>query len=374
MEKIAVLHLITELNIGGAEKSLARLLAHLDRDRFAPAVACLYGGDSPVADEIRALKVPVFDLGMTAKWRWDALWRLYRLLRRGRPAILHTWMFHANIPGRALGRLAGVPIVISGERTMGMESRWRYWLNRLTAPLTDRVTCVSQQVADFVVNHVGISQDKVVVIPNGIEVPDVERPAGRRQARIGLGLPADQVVVGTVARLDPVKRLDVLLQALRSLPDAYAVIIGDGPERAGLLALSKRLELTDRVRFVGHQENVWAWLAALDVFVLSSDWEGMPNALLEAMAAGLPVVATEVGGIPDVMVESVNGFLVPPRDPTSLAQAITHLLDDPDLRQQMGQVGRERVIEHFSVERMVERTQNLYEQLLAEKGPRSGQS
>ena len=147
---IKLLHLITELNIGGAEKALARLLSHLDRSRFIPTVACLYGGGGPVADEIRALNVPVIDLGMTAKWRWDAFWQLYRLLHREHPTVLHAWMFHANVPGRVLGRLAGVPVIISSERTMGMESRWRYWLNRITGPLTDRVVCVSHQVADFV--------------------------------------------------------------------------------------------------------------------------------------------------------------------------------------------------------------------------------
>jgi glycosyltransferase involved in cell wall biosynthesis len=368
LETITVLHFITELNVGGAERALARLLARLDKDRYALTVACLYGGDGPIADEIRALGIPVVDLGMTSKWRWDALWRLYRLLRRERPTILHTWMFHANLPGRVLGRLAGVPIVISGERTMGMERRWRYWLNRLTVPGADRVTCVSQQVADFAVNHIGISKEKVVIIPNGLQVPDAERLLGSRAARTELGLPVDQAVVGTVARLDPVKRLDVLLQALGSLPDVYAVIIGEGPERARLMALCQGLGLTGRVRFPGQQGDVWPWLAAMDVFALSSDWEGMSNALLEAMAAGLPIIATEVGGTPDVVVDGVTGLLVPPGDPTALADALARLVRDPGLRRQMGQAGRERALRHFSLGRTVERTQNLYEQLLDAKG------
>jgi len=373
VSKIRVLHLITELYVGGAEKALARLLTYLDRDRFAPTVVCLYGGDGPVADEIRALDIPVVDLGMTAKWRWDALWRLYCLLRQERPTILHTWMFHANIPGRVLGRLAGVPIVISGERTMGMESRWRYWLNRVTASLADRVTCVSQQVADFAVNHVGIPSEKIVIIPNGIQLPDFECLFDTVQARSELRLPGNHVLVGTVARLDPVKRLDILLHALRSLPDVYAVIIGDGPERARLTALSEGLGLANRVYFPGHQGDVWPWLAALDVFALSSDWEGMSNALLEAMAAGLPVVATEVGGTPDVVVDGTTGLLVPRRDPAALAEAVASLVNDADTRCRMGRAGQERVLQHFSIERTVERTQSLYEQLLAAKGLGSGQ-
>jgi glycosyltransferase involved in cell wall biosynthesis len=123
-----------------------------------------------------------------------------------------------------------------------------------------------------------------------------------------------------------------------------------------------------RVHFVGHQEDILPWLAALDVFVLSSDWEGMSNALLEAMAAGLPVVATAVGGTPEVVVDGVTGLLVPPHDPISLAEAIVRLLDAPDLRRQMGQAGRERVKKRFTVERMVEQTQTLYEHILSAKG------
>lgn len=365
---VKVLQLITELNVGGAEKSLSRLLACLDRDRFDVTVACLYGGDGPVASEIRVLNIPVVDLGMTAKWRWDALWRLYGLLRRERPTILHAWMFHANIPARIVGRLAGIPIVISGERTMGMEDRWRYWLTWFTALLTDRVVCVSQQVADFIVQQAGIPRYKTVVIPNGIELQNFECLPDKLQARSELKLPRDRLVVGTVARLDRAKRLDVLLQALVSLPDVYAVIVGDGLERAQLVTLSEQMDLESRVHFAGQQENVLPWLAALDVFVLSSDREGMSNALLEAMAARLPVVATAVGGTPDVVVDGATGLLVPPQDPIALAGAITRLLRDAGLRRQMGQAGWERVTQYFSLERMVEQTQSLYEHLLDAKG------
>jgi len=365
---IRVLYLITELDTGGAQRALARLLAYLDRDRFSPTVACLYNGDKAVAQEIRALGILITDLGMTAKWRLDAFWRLYRLLRRERPTILHTWMFHANVPGRVLGRLTGVPIIISSERTMGQESHWRYWLNRLTDPLTDRVVCVSQLVANFVVEQVGIPRHKTIVIPNGIDAQAFEHLPTKRQARADLGLPLDSTLIGTVARLDPVKRLDVWLQSVALLDDVHTVIVGAGPERARLKALSEQLGLAERVHFVGQQDNVPAWLAALDIFALTSDWEGMSNALLEAMAAQLPVVATAVGGTPEVVVDGITGLLVPPRDPDALAQAITRLLRDPDLRDRMGQAGRKRIKRYFSIVETVRRTEGLYTTLLQEKG------
>jgi glycosyltransferase involved in cell wall biosynthesis len=251
---------------------------------------------------------------------------------------------------------------------MGQESQWRYWLNRFTHPLADRVTCVSQQVADFVAREVGIPSEETVVIPNGVDLHRFDRLPAKQEVRRTLGLPNDELLVGTVTRLNPVKRLDVLLRAVAALEGVHTVIVGDGPERRQLEAMADQLGLADRVHLVGHQQDVRPWLAALGVFVLSSDWEGMSNALLEAMAAGLPIVATAVGGVPEVVVDDATGLLVPPGDPNALAEAITRLLRDPDLRRTMGQAGRARVVQHFSIDETVRLTEELYTTLLEEKG------
>ncbi len=371
MTPVHVFHLITELDIGGAQTALLRLLRELDRSRYSPTVACFYNGDSPLAQQIRALDIPVIDLGMTHKWRFDAFWRLYRLLRRERPAILHTWLFHANIPGRVLGRLAGVPIIISSERTMGMESRWRYWLNRLTAPLADRIVCVSQNVARFAAEAIGLPKDKLVVIPNGIPLAGFT-PGRNTDLRAALGLPTEALVIGSVARLDPVKDTHTLLQAFASLvhthPEAHLLLVGDGPERTSLEAYVVQQRLTGRVIFLGERKDVPALLQTMDIFALSSLWEGMPNVALEAQACALPVVATAVGGTPELVVDGVTGLLVPPADPAALARAISTLLRDPDLRRTMGQAGQQRVQEQFDITSTVEKTTALYETLLREKG------
>jgi sugar transferase (PEP-CTERM/EpsH1 system associated) len=364
---IPILHLITELSAGGAQTALLRLLTGLDRDRFSPTVACLYNGDGTVAQRIRALGIRVFDAHMHRKVDLAALLRLYRWIRYVHPMILHTYLFHANLPGRILGRLAGVPIIVCSERTMETESEWRYRLNRITDPLTDRVVCVSQHVADFVVEHVGIPRHKTLVIPNGVALQDFEHLPSKQRARAALGLSPHQMLIGTVARLESVKRLDVLLQAVESLHDVYAVIVGDGPEQAQLKAMSERSGLAARVHFAGQQDDVRTWLAAMDVFVLSSDWEGLSNAMLEAMAAGLPIVATAVGGTPMGVVDGITGLLVPPRDPVALAEAIACLLRDPNLRHQMGQAGRERVAAQFDIATTVRCTEALYQRLLQEK-------
>lgn len=364
MEPTRVLYLITELNVGGAERALARLLAGLDRGQFEPIVACLYGAQSPVAMSIRALEIPVIDLGMTNKWRLDAFWRLYRLLCREQPAILHTWLFHANLAGRVVGRLAGIPVVISGERTMGMESRLRYLLNRLTLALADRVVCVSERVAAFCVRRIGLASEKTVVIPNGVDFPERDALMDKPAARRALELPVEGLWVGSVARLDPVKRVDVLIQALARLDGVRAFVVGYGSEEQRLKGMAEELGLGERVRLVGYQQDVWPWLAACDVFALSSDWEGMPNAVLEAMGAGLPVVATAAGGTPDVVLDGVTGLLVPPGDAGALAAALERLIRDPELRRAMGAAGSHRARACFSAQAMVERTQMLYTELL----------
>jgi len=362
-----ILYLITELSIGGAQTALRCLLKGLDRDRFSPTVACLYNGDGAVAQEIRATGVQVFDARMRHKVDLIALLRLYRWIRRIRPAIIHTSLFHANLSGRILGRLAGVPGVVCSERTMAMESEWRYRLNRWTIGLVDCVTAVSANVRDFCISHIGLPADKLVVIYNGVELPAAPL-ASTIEVRAELGLPPGGPVIGAVSRLDPVKGVSVLIEAFAQVDEVYLAVIGGGPERASLASLAGSLGVANHIRWTGHRRDVSRCLPAFDLFVQPSLHEGLPNAVLEAMVAGLPVVATAVGGTPEVVVDGVTGLLVPPRDPDALAEAIACLLRDPDLRCKMGQMGRERVAQSFTVERMVEQTERLYERLLVEKG------
>jgi glycosyltransferase involved in cell wall biosynthesis len=215
---------------------------------------------------------------------------------------------------------------------------------------------------------------KVFLIPNGVEIKVfteanqslVEALAQEWKIR------SHTPVIGTLARLHEQKGhsylLDAVAQLRREIPDVKALVVGDGELRPSLEQRTQALRLSDSVIFTGTRRDVPEILALLDVFVLPSLWEGLPIALLEAMAAGLPVVATRVGGVPEVVVDGETGLLVPPRDPDALSEAILTLLQDPDLRQKMGQAGQERVREYFSVERMVEETEALYERLLAEKG------
>ncbi len=373
-DSLRILFLITELDTGGAQKALARLLASLNRSRFKPHVACLYHGDKTVAQEIRALGIPLTDLRMQAKWRADALWRLYRLLRRQQPAILHTWMFHANLPGRLLGRLAGVPIVITSRRNVNIGGPARERLLRWTSGLDDAVIAVCELARQAEIERAGAAPHHVATIYNGVDVTAFSRSDPEADARIRdtFDIPADAPLLGAIGRLHPQKDFGTLLAAVaqlrRQVPDAHLLLVGDGELREELVNHARSLGLGDCVTFAGHRTHIPEILAAIDVFTLTSLWEGLPNVILEAMAAGLPVVATRVGGVPEVVVAGETGLLVPPRDPDALSRAIVTLLRDPALRQTMGRAGQERVRHRFSVEQMVRRTESLYERLLAEKG------
>ena len=366
---INLIYLTTELAMGGAERALLHLLTNLNRARFTPTVACLYNGDGVVAQAIQALDIPVYDTQMRGKADLGAFSRLFKHLRSQRPTILHTSLFHANLPGRITGSLVGVPIIISSERTMAMESEWRYWLNRWTINMVDRVVAVSKNVGDFCITHIRLPAQKVVVIHNGVEILPLS-PYAKEQARQALGLPQEALVCGAVSRLKPVKGIDDLLIAfaqVREKQDAHLVIVGEGSERQRLEELVRKIGCSDRVIWAGYRDDVLQLLPAFDLFIQSSHHEGLPNTVLEAMAASLPVVATGVGGTPELVVNGKTGLLVPPGDPAALAGAISVLLEKPESRGKMGQAGRQRVKMHFSVDEMVRKTEQLYEQLLTEK-------
>ncbi len=366
---VRVLHLITELEHGGAQHALLRLIEQGAGSRFQPMVACWYGGEGAVAQLLRAAGVRVVDLGMGRGGRVQPMVSLWRLLCAERPQILHTWMFHANVPGRVLGRLAGVPVVISSERTMGQEGQARRLLNRATAPLADRITCVSATVAEHARTVLRLPAAKLVVIPNGIDLADFPAPAEQ-----GAHPAPERLRIGYVGRLAPVKGVDVLVEAAAQLaaqadlPPWELRLIGDGELRAPLEQQIAAHGLGERVRLLGARDDIPAQLAELELFVLPSRWEGMPNAALEAMAAGLPVVATRTGGTPEVVADGATGLLVAPESAAALAGALRRLLLDAELRRRLGAAGRARVQEQFTLERTAATTHALYAALLAEKG------
>lgn len=371
---VKILYFITELNIGGAEKVLVHLISQLDRSRFEPSVVCLYDGDGPIAAEIRALNVPVIDLNMTARWDVRAIWRFYQLVRREKPVIIHASLFHANIIGRLVGRMAGVPVIITCRQNISIGGRWRERINRLTAAWDDKVVAVCDVARQAEIEHTGVAPTKVVTIYNTIDPAlfHTDHQPEKSGLRTEWGIPPNTLLIGTVGRLHPQKGLSYLLEAVAQLKarlsvDFRLVVVGDGQLRINLITQSRILDIADRTIFAGARTDVPDILAELDLFAFPSLWEGLPLALLEAMAAGLPVVATAVGGTPEVVLDGQTGILVPPGNPQALAVALERLMMDPALRLKMGQAALVRIQQAFTVEQMAAKYHNLYFQLIRQK-------
>jgi glycosyltransferase involved in cell wall biosynthesis len=362
---------ITDLDPGGAERALVQLVTRLDRSRWEPAVFCL-AERGVLANELEAAGVPVVCLG-ARHWRnVGAVFRLARELRRFCPAILQTFLFHANIAGRIAGRLARIRAVVSGIRVAEKRSRLPLWLDRWTNWLVTTNVCVSQAVAEFSISQAGLSPKKIVVVANGV---DPARFASARAADLSaFGIPAGSQVLLAVGRLDRQKGLHDLLDAAAVVvpkhSQAHFLLLGEGPERPAIERSIREKGLSGRVHLAGWRGEIPELLAAGYALVLSSLWEGMPNVVLEAMAAGLPVVARRVEGTAEVVRDGETGLLVPPQLPQALAGAIESLLADPVRASAMGHAGRARVVAEFSWEKMVARYDDLYQRHLPESPAR----
>jgi glycosyltransferase involved in cell wall biosynthesis len=359
-DPIPLLFLVTNLDRGGAEKILTRLAVGLPREKYAVRVAALQGRSQAMAVDLTRAGVPVFDLDMGAKWDLGVLVRLFRLLRGQGVRILFTFMFHPTILGRLVGWAGRVPVRISSERIMAWESAGRRRLNRWTIPLATHVVAVSERVAAYARQEFCVPAGRLTVIPNGVDLAHF-RPTGRPTRSAG-------VVIGCTARLHVKNDHASLLQAFARLapqwPDARLLLVGRGPEEQPLRILTEQLGLSARVHFAGEQADVAPCLQEMDLYVQGSMAEGMPNSILEAMATGLPVVATAVGGTPEVVANDETGLLVPPGDPAAMAAALTTLLADPARVEAFGRAGRARAEAHFGEALMLQRVEALLDQLI----------
>ncbi len=356
---------ITELDPGGAEKTLARIVTSLDRQVWDPEVFCL-APRGQVADKLEACDVPVVCLDARSRWDGRVLPRLVHELRRFRPALLQTFLFHANLTGRLAARLAGVPVVVSGVRVVEPDARWRHRVDAWTNSLVAHNICVSRGVAE-VCQKSGIAAKKITVIPNGIDAAEVTRmPAVELEQ---FGVPRSAEVILAVGRLHPQKGFLVLLEAaeplLKASDEVQLVIVGEGPQRSELSAWVRSHGLEHSVHLLGWRPDVAGLMKSADLFVLPSLWEGMPNTLLEAMAVGLPVVATSVEGVADIVTDGETGLLVPPRSAERLRSALRTLLAAKEIRRRMGGAAQGSVSEKFTMEAMCQTYDTVYRDLLA---------
>ncbi len=365
MIKLALV--IPTLDRSGAEKQLTLLATRLPRDEFDVHVIALTRG-GPYEQALSDEDIPLTVLGK--RWKFDpaAFGRLRTKLRNLGPDIVHTWLFAANAYGRMAGGGRSLWKTVVSERCVdSWKAGWQLWLDKRLISRTDCLVGNSQSVADFYQQQ-GFPSDRISVIPNGIDLPELTK-SGRDELLRELDLPPDAKLIGHVGRLAKQKRVDDLLWAIQLLRQAderaYLLVIGDGPERDSLIQRAFDVTCSEHVRFLGHRSDASRLLSLLDVYWLGSDFEGMSNSLMEAMAAGVPVVATNIPPNRELVKHDQQGYLVDVGDSMGFAQFTTRLIQNADIARRLGDAGRLRMCEEFSVDAMVQAHAALYRKLSA---------
>ncbi len=360
--------LVPTLDQSGAEKQLTLLACRLPRDEFDVHVVALTRGGT-FADELVQHGVRLTVIGK--RWKFDpmAMWRLRKLIKAEQPDIVHTWLFAANAYGRLMvgRRRSPRPKLIVSERCVDVwKAGWQLWLDQKLIKRTDRLIGNSVAVAEFY-KSIGYPADRISVIPNGIEVPE-PTPFDRDTLLAELEIPRGAPVIGFVGRMAKQKRVDdlVFAMALVSIlrPDAHLLLVGDGPERDNLMKFARDIDIDHHTRFTGHRADAAKLLRIMDLFWIASDFEGQSNSIMEAMAAGLPVIATDIPPNRELVVDGETGFLVRVGDRAGFQQFADRILADPELARRLGDAGRERMRQNFSIDKMVATHARLYREVL----------
>jgi glycosyltransferase involved in cell wall biosynthesis len=370
--KYRILHIIDHLGSGGAQEAVCQLVKYGHRERFQPEVLTLHGFGH-YWEVLRAWGVPVATLAPQGFARPAIPFifaRLFRLLGRERYDVVHTHLIGANVLGAPLAAWYRVPVRFTHDQTnddVRQRSLIHRGLDNLANRLNHHVIAVSSSIRTFLCREEGLPADKISVIYNSV---DLERfspqngPGARQEARRRFNLPPEALIVGGVGRLHYQKNFPLFLEVAAEVcarePRAFLVIAGEGPERDALEERSHRLGIASRVRFLGFVKEMPMLYQGLDLLLLTSHFEGTPLTVLEAMAMGVPVVASRVDGVSEVLEHGRDGLQVPPGRRDLFVEAVCRVLADPDLRRGLARAGQEKVREQFSAEAMVRQVEALY--------------
>ncbi len=372
MNQIKVIHLVEDLKIGGAERIIADIAEGLDGKKFDVSVWCVTSGGETASELIKnGIKVSI--LGISTHHNPWNVFKLTRLLKNAGPDIVHTHGYFASVIGRLAARKAHIPGIVTHVHSTYWDYEKRHIrTERKLSRFTHKIICCSKAVENFVRDFENIKDSKTIMIYNGVDEDKFSKHKDSRSIRAELGIDEGSPVVGTVSALTPHKGHIHLIQAASSVlgtfPSTRFLIVGDGFLRARLEDQAKNLNISSSVIFTGERKDIPEILSLMDIFVLPSfSREGLGLAILEAMAVGRPVVATEIGGIPEAVIQGKTGLLVPPGDSEEMAQAIIQILQDPEKAKSMGEKGRARVKERFTKTKMLSEIQNVYQSLISHR-------
>ncbi len=364
-----MLQLVNGFAIGGGEMKVLELVQRLDKSRYNITV-CSVGQGGPLEAEFRKTveRVEIYDKKIS--FDFSLVTKVARLMKEQEIEILQTTLFYADIIGAYAAYLVKVPVVVSWEPVTGPFAFRHYWSYKVAIQKIDRVVAVSEDIRQRVIRERKLPPEKVMTIHYGVDLEKFA-PEDQELTRTDIRVSNDHLVLGTVARFDHSKGHKYLIDAapeiVRQFPNVRFVLVGDGPLRQEIEQQIEQLELSDYFVLLGFRRDVKQLLGLFDLFILPSVSEGLPNAVLEAMACSNPVVATAVNGVVEVIEEGSTGYLLPPRNSARMAEAVIKMLASPQNMKEMGRKGRERVTNHFSVEQQINKFEELYYSLYAEK-------
>lgn len=361
---IRVAFCITDLEVGGAERMFVELVCRLDRRRWEPRVFCL-SGPGALVGRLHSNNIPVTCFGAKSVRHLGVIWRLTKELKAFRPALMQSFLFHANFVGRIAAWWAGVPRMVCGIRVAERRSRVPLWLDRWTQRFVDHNVCVSQAVAEFSIRNAGLAKSKISVIANGVDFDRFATATAIDRASLGL---TDAPLILFVGRLDPQKAPFVLLNAFSRLCQRHVnwqlLFVGEGPLRSSMTEWVIERGLRPSVHFAGLRPDVPELLKSADVLALPSLWEGMPNIVLESMAAGLPVVVSRVEGTAELIREGETGLLVAPGSVVEMEQQIEKVLLDCEFSKNLAKAAQQIIFKEFTLKSMTQSYEQLYLRLL----------
>jgi glycosyltransferase involved in cell wall biosynthesis len=372
IKKIRILFIIDDLRIGGAQRQLLELVKNINKSEFEVTLVSL---STKIIDLLRELKqqryIDIKLINHKGKFSLATILALIKLLRSIKPDIVHTYLFTASLYGRIAAKLSGIPVIIStGRSTDEFKKQSRIFIDSLLAKITTRITVNALAIKKRQVERERVKPEKIEVIYNGLDLEKFNtNHFDKNRIKESLGLFNGYPIVTTAGRISKEKDYQTFLKAaqliLKKVADVNFVIVGEGKLRRKLEELSIDLGLKDKLIFAGKREDIAEIMKVTDIFVSTSLYEGCSNVILEAMASSLPVIATRVGGNPELVIDNATGILVESGNPQQVAEATLRLLGNFTLRKEMGELARQRIKSHFLLSRMVTNTQNLYQELIS---------
>ena len=370
--KITVLHIFTSLPVGGAEMNLLNIVRNIDREKFHIVVCCL-GKEGEIGERIKDLGVELVSLGAgrIGTLNVPLLLRLRSFIKKKKFDIVHTHMYHANLYGRTAAWLAGSPVIIAHIHNIYQKRKLhRIVINRLLSNITDRVITGNRIVMKDVISFDRVPENMIEVLAWGIDTELFTKEQNRTANREAMGFRSDDYVIGNVARLEEAKGQRYLIKAVRTMKElglnVRCLIIGSGSLEKELKSLALESRVAGDILFLGTRHDLPQLFSAMDAFVLPSLWEGLPLALLSAMASGLAVITTDVGGIKDVIIDGVNGLIIPQSDPQAIADAVGRIYRDRGLAAKMSERSRQEAIVNYSARALTKRLEEIYIGLLGQ--------